>query len=277
MKHVIYEKKGYKAYIILNKPEKLNALDGEMYQDVLSCLKKADADDGVRVVIMKGAGRCYSAGYDIQAEMGRVSTPMEERNGFRDGSNACRWMMWDMGKAVISQIHGYCLGGAFELAMPADYVIASDDCQIGEPQVSFGAASLYLMMPWLAGIRKGKELMLTGEKVNGKQAEEYGIVTKSVPAEELDAYVEDLADRIIKMPPELLAVQKWGINRQYEVMGFKTGLDTWVDYTMFYRFFETPEIKEFSRISKEQGTKAALKWRDDYFAGKATISEESLK
>ena len=88
--HVLYEKKGYKAYIILNKPEKLNALDGEMYQDVLGYLKEADADESIRVVILKGAGRAFSAGYDIQAEMNLVETPMEERAGFRDGSNAAR-------------------------------------------------------------------------------------------------------------------------------------------------------------------------------------------
>ena len=272
--HVLYEKKGYKAYIILNKPEKLNALDGEMYQDVLGYLKEADADEGIRVVILKGAGRAFSAGYDIQAEMNLVETPMEERAGFRDGSNAARWKMWEMGKPVICQIQGYCLGGGCELMMPADYVISSDDCLIGEPQIQFGAASVYLMVPWLTGLRKGKELMLTGEKINGKEAEACGFITKSVPLDELEQYVENLADKLIKMPPEIISVQKWGINKQFETMGIRTGLDMWLDYTMYFRFFKTPEIEEFSRISNEKGVKAALKWRDDYFAGKAGIGDE---
>ena len=242
--HVLYEKKGYKAYIILNKPEKLNALDGEMYQDVLGYLKEADADESIRVVILKGAGRAFSAGYDIQAEMNLVETPMEERAGFRDGSNAARWKMWEMGKPVICQIQGYCLGGGCELMMPADYVISSDDCLIGEPQIQFGAASVYLMVPWLTGL------------------------------DELEQYVENLADKLIKMPPEIISVQKWGINKQFETMGIRTGLDMWLDYTMYFRFFKTPEIEEFSRISNEKGVKAALKWRDDYFAGKAGIGDE---
>ena len=129
-----------------------------------------------------------------------------------------------MGKPVICQVHGYCLGGACELMMPADYVIASEDCQLGEPQIQFGAASVFLMAA--------------------------------------------LADKLIKMPPEIIAIQKWGINRQFEGMGIRTGLTTWVDYSMFFRYMTTPEIEEFSRISAEKGVKAALKWRDEYFAAK---------
>lgn len=266
--HVIYEKKGYKAYIILNKPEKLNALEGEMYTDVLGYLNEAEKDRDIRVVILKGAGRCFSAGYDITAEMNTVVTPIEEKTGFQHHANAARWQMWNMGKPVICQIHGYCLGGACELMFPADYVIASEDCQVGEPQVQFGAASVFLLMPWLTGLRKGKEMMLTGEKISGKEAEACGIVTKAVPADQLDEYVDNLANKLIKMPPEILAVQKWGINKQFEIMGMRTGIETWVDYSMFFRYMTTPEIEEFSRISAEQGVKAALKWRDDYFADK---------
>ncbi len=266
--HVLYEKKGYKAYIILNKQEKLNALESEMYHDVLGYLKEADQDKDVRVVILKGAGRCFSAGYDITAEMNMTLTPMEERNGVQGHANAARWQMWDMGKPVICQVHGYCLGGACELMMPADYVIASEDCQLGEPQIQFGAASVFLMVPWLTGLRKGKEMMLTGEKITGKEAEACGLITKAVPLNELEVYVEALADKLIKMPPEIIAIQKWGINRQFEGMGIRTGLTTWVDYSMFFRYMTTPEIEEFSRISAEKGVKAALKWRDEYFAAK---------
>lgn len=267
-KHVLMEKKGYKAYIILNKPEKLNALDGEMYMDVLHYLEELDKDSSVRVVILKGAGRAFSAGYDIKEEMNMTVTPLEERAGFRDSSNAARWKMWDLSKPVICQVHGHCLGGACELMMPADYVISSDDAMIGEPQIQFGAASVFLMIPWLTGIRKGKELMFTGEKITGKEAAECGLITKSVPLDQLDAEVDALADKLIKMPPEILFIQKLGVNRQFEIMGMRSGLDTWLDMSMFFRFFKTEEIETFSRISAEQGVKAALKWRDEYFASK---------
>lgn len=272
--HVLYEKKGKKAFIILNKPEKLNTLDLEMYDDVYTYLKEAEADEEVRVVILKGAGRCFSAGYDIEAETNSpFKTPMDERNMVHNDVNALRWRIWDMGKPVICQIHGYCLGGATDLMLPADYVITSDDCKIGSPQIQFGGAPVYLMAPWLTGIRKGKELMLTGEKISGKEAAECGLVTKSMPAEELDDYVEKLANKLILMPAEILAVQKWGINKQFEVMGIKAAMDAWEDYSMFFRYMITPEIEEFNRIAGEKGTKVALKWREDYEAGKVGIGE----
>jgi enoyl-CoA hydratase/carnithine racemase len=266
--HVLLEKKGYKAYIILNKPDKLNALDGNMYQTILKYLQDLDKDPNIRVVILKGNGRAFSAGYDIHEEMNLTLTPLEERASFQNGSNAIRWLMWELSKPVISQVHGYCLGGAFELMVPSDYVIAAEDASIGEPQIQFGAASVFLMIPWLTGIRKSKELLLTGERISGKEAAECGIITKAVPAAQLEASVEALADKLIKMPPEILYIQKLGINRQYEIMGMRTGLNVWVDMSMFFRYLKTEEIETFTRISAEQGVKAALKWRDEYFANK---------
>ncbi|MPN35379.1 hypothetical protein SDC9_182877 [bioreactor metagenome] len=109
---------------------------------------------------------------------------------------------------------------------------------------------------------------MTGEKINGSQAAECGLITRSVPLDQLEAEVDALADKRIKMPPEILYIQKLGINRQFEIMGLRAGLDVWMDMSMFFRFFKTEEIEIFSRISAEQGVKAALKWRDDYFASR---------
>ena len=269
--HVLYEKRDYKAYIILNKPEKLNTLDDEMYHDILCYLKDADKDENVRVIILKGNGRAFSAGYDVNAEANVIETPLTERNRLEEEINICRWTIWDMGTPVICQIQGYCLAGACELMMPSDFVIASDDCKIGEPEIQFGAPPIFLMVPWLVGLRKGKEMMMTGDRITGKEAAEYGLVTKSVPLDELESYVESLADKLVKMPREIMSIQKWGINRQFEIMGMRSGMQAWMDYSMFFRYLKTPEIEEFSRISAEQGVKAALKWRDDYFAGKVSV------
>lgn len=269
--HVIYEKKGYKAYIILNKPHKLNTLDDDMYRAVREYLQEADKDEDVRVVILKGNGRAFSAGYDISVEMNLSETPLQERNRLEAEINSCRWQIWDMGTPVIAQLQGYCLAGGCELILSSDFVIASEDCQIGEPEIQFGGAPIFLMIPWLTGLRKGKELMMTGDRINGKDAEACGLVTKAVPLEELEDYVEKLADKIVKLPKEILTIQKWGINRQFEIMGMRSGMQTWMDYSMYFRYLKTPEIEEFSRISAEQGVKAALKWRDDYYAGKITL------
>ena len=263
---VILKKKGYKAYLILNKPEKLNALDMDMYLDLLHYMKELEKDSNIRVIIIKGNGRGFSAGYDIKAETDISISPLEERDSFRDSSNALRWLIWDINKPVICQVHGYCLGGACELTLPADFVIASEDAVIGEPEIKFGSPPVFLMIPWLTGIRKGKELLMTGENISGNDAEKFGLITKAVPLEKIDEEVESLANKLIRIPPEILYLQKLGINRQFEMMGMKTGIDTWLDMSMYFRFFRTEEIETFSRITAEQGVKAALKWRDDFFS-----------
>lgn len=264
--HVLFEKKGYKAYITLNKPEKLNALDDSMYRAILQHLEELDKDPNIRVVILKGNGRAFSSGYDIQAETDLSIPPMTEMMNFRDGSNMLRWKIWNLSKPVICQVHGYCLGGACELMLPCDYVIAADDAVIGEPEIQFGSPPVFLMIPWLTGLRKGKELMFTGEKISGIEAAACGLVTKSVPVQDLEKEVTAVANRLIKMPPEILYIQKLGINRQFEIMGMKSGIDIWLDMSMYFRFFKTEEVEMFSKISAEQGVKAALKWRDKHFA-----------
>lgn len=263
--HVLLEKRGYKAYIILNKPEKLNAFDMDMYFTLLGYLEELDKDKTVRVVIIKGNGRAFSAGYDLKEETNMEISPLEERASFRDSSNKARWKIWDLSKPVICQVHGYCLGGACEIALPADYIIASNNAVIGEPEIEFGAPPVFLMIPWLVGLRKAKELLLTGEKISGTDAAQMGLITKSVPIDQLEEEVEALANKLVKMPPEILYIQKLGINRQFEIMGMKTGMEIWLDYSMYFRFFKTPEVEEFGRIAAEEGVKAALKWRDDYF------------
>ena len=264
---VILEKKGYKAYIILDKPEKLNALDMDMYDDIGNFLHEVDKDPDLRVLIIKGNGRAFSAGYDIEAEADASQQSItEELIEIRDICNANRWKIWNLSKPVIAQIHGYALGGALELALPCDYVIAAESATIGEPEISFGALPVFMMSPWLTGLRKSKELLFTGERMKAPEAAEYGLITRAVPDEELTETVEKLADKLIRMAPPILSMQKKAINGAYEIMGLKTAIENWQNMNVMTRFLQTPEIEEFNRIADEQGTKAALKWRDEYFS-----------
>lgn len=263
---VLLVKKGYKAYIILNRPEKLNAVTTEIYQRIKELLDEVDKDRSIRVVIIKGNGRAFSAGWDISA------TEHNDLQGARyineNLCNANRWKIWNLTKPVIAQIHGYCFGGACELILPCDYVYAADNCIIGEPEIQFGDAPCFLMIPWLVNNRKAKELLLTGEKITGKEAAEIGLVTRSFPLDELEEAVEKLADKLIKISPPCMEIQKRGINRSYEIMGMRTAIDNWVDQMLWPRVLVTDEVKEFNRIVSEKGVKAALAWQDEYFKSK---------
>lgn len=262
---VIYEKDGAKARIILNRPEKLNAVNMDIYKRVGEILDEIDVDSEIKVVIMKGNGKAFTSGYDIgdTAEEPGMLTQLSKIEKYANGT---RWKIWNLTKPVIAQIHGYCFGGGCEMVLACDYLIGSEDLLIGEPEIQFGENPAFLMIPWVTGLRKAKELLLTGEKITGKEAAEIGLITRAVPKEELETYVENLADKIIKLPAPAVYIQKRGINRAFEIMGMHPAIDSWADMGLWMAVLKTPEVVEFNRITKEQGVKAALKWREEQFA-----------
>ncbi len=263
---VLLEKKGYKGYIILNKPDKLNALDLDMYSTILKYLIELDEDDNIRVVIIKGNGRCFSAGWDVSKT--EHSDMAHARYVNETICSDMRWKIWNLRKPVIAQVHKYALGGAAELVLPCDYVYITDDCQFGEPEIQFGDQPCFFMIPWLVNLRKAKEILLTGEKISGKEAAECGLATRSFPAEELEEAVEKLANKLICIAPPALVNQKRGINHTYEIMGMRTAMSTWLDMMLWPRVQETEEVKMFNKVVDEQGVKAAMKWKEEYFAKK---------
>lgn len=261
-KEIIFEKRGPKAYIILNRTEKLNALTMEMYTAITELLTEIEKDDEIRVVILKGNGRAFSAGFDLGQE-GDATVSEERRECL--AANINRWKMWNSSKIFIAQIHGYCIEGALELALPCDFVYVEENTKIGEPAITFGGGGCFMMVPWLVNQRNAKQILMTGEYFSGKEAAEMGLVSKSCSAEELESKVEELANKLVKMPTVALSTMKLGINRTYDIMGMRTAIDNWVDLLMFMTAIRTPDVIEFNRIVDEQGVKAALKWRDEQF------------
>jgi len=259
---IIFEKKGHKAYIILNRPEKLNALTMDMYEAITQILEDVEKDDDIRVVILKGNGRAFSAGFDLGQE-GNVPVAEEKRECM--AANINRWKIWNSSKIFIAQLHGYCIEGALELALPCDFVVAAESTKIGEPAITFGGGGCFMMVPWLVNHRDAKQLLLTGEYINGREAKEMGLISRCYPDDELETGVEELATKLAKMPTVALSTMKLGINRTYDVMGMRTAIDNWVDLLMFMTALKTPDVIEFNRIVDEQGVKAALKWRDEQF------------
>lgn len=262
---VLYEKEGHKARIILNRPEKLNAVNMAIYKKVGELLDEIDADQDVRVVIMKGNGRAFSAGYDIN-DTAEAQIPLETLSNYEKYANGTRWKIWNLTKPVIAQLHGYCFGGACEMVLPCDFLIGTEDLLIGEPEIQFGENPAFLMIPWVTGLRKAKELLLTGKSVTGIEAERMGLITRAVPADKLEEEVEKLADTLIKIPAPAMYIQKRGINRAFEIMGLNPAIDSWADMGLWMSVLKTPEVIEFNRITKEKGVKAALAWKEEHFS-----------
>lgn len=278
-----------RARITLNRPEKLNALSMELQHELNEALWEADNDQSVHVAIIRGAGRAFSAGYDITPNRppapppGDTSTAVYRgRASFDDDSwqlersQRLRMVIFDMHKPVIAQVHGYCLAGGTDVALLCDIIIAADDAVIGFPPARAMGALPNNMWIYNCGPQWAKRLLLTGDTVTGAEAAQIGLVLKSVPANLLEAEVEQLADRMAMIDTELLSANKRIVNLQLELMGARTmqRLATENDA----RAHLAPSAREFGRISREQGLKAALNWRDAKFGdGRARVEGPEIR
>jgi enoyl-CoA hydratase len=261
--------------ITLNRPEKLNALSFELRREVVDALKRAEADDEVAIILIDGEGRSFCSGYDITPDAsGRAGEPPEgwvsspyfdswtdqfARSCVRD------WMtIWDLLKVVVCKVHGHCLAGGTELMSMCDIAFVADDAQIGYPPMRGMTTPDTLYFPWKLGMANAKYLQITGNSVTGKEAAAMGWVAKSFPREELDAEVARELRAMSSISPDLLAANKASLNQAYEMMGFRNALATgWQWHALSSRL--RPGAGDFGRISREQGLKAALDWRDGPF------------
>ena len=268
---VEYESSNGVGRVRLNRPEKLNALSRELQDELVDCLQALDDDPSVNVITLRGNGRAFCAGYDITPPATEEAQQTSEyvRNNIRADIHRMKRTpntmnaILNMSKPIIAGIHGYVIAGGTDLAMHCDIIVAADDAQIGFPPVrSMGTPPTH-MWTYMVGPQWAKWFLLTGESVSGKQAEEMGLVWKSVPAEGLDAAVDDLASTMARIPWELLAANKSIVNKAMDLMG-RTTLQHIAAETDAIAH-QAPIVKEFNKIAKEEGLKSALEWRDRPF------------
>ena len=265
--NIIYEKADGIGRITLNRPEKLNALSKALLADFDDALKSAGQDPEVHVVVIRGAGRAFCAGYDLvqntAAAAARGTT--YSMDIFNDEErNIQRWFtMWNLSKPIIGQVHGYCLAGGNEMAMMCDLIVASEDAQFGYPIIRATGTPPTFMWPYLIGLRKAKEYMLTGDSIPAPEAEKLGLINKCVPKDKLEEEVNALAGRICTVPPDLVKLIKKGTNMCFEIMGLKEAVENGFHMHIVAHF--TQPVLEFSKRIREDGLKSALEWRDSPF------------
>jgi enoyl-CoA hydratase len=291
-KYIIYEGKDSIARIILNRPEKLNALSWPLLAELSEALKKAEKDRNVKVIIIKGAGPCFSAGHDMSSTAGRdiVSTmgeaPKDMDATFEklDSTGVTVWdsrahvqghvdyalEIWNNWKPVIAQVHGYCLAGATGIALMCDLLIASDDARMGYPPVrSLATGDEIVLFSWHVGLKKAKELSLTGDSLTAQEMLHYGIANYVVPRDELEEVTTKIAKRIANIHLETLALSKRVVCRTFDLMGFTTSMQYGGEYDSLAHMFREPngEIMKSRKMRRDKGLKAHLEWRDRPFGG----------
>jgi enoyl-CoA hydratase len=251
--------------ITLNRPDKRNALNHALRGEVLHALQAADMDPDVHVMIVRGAGKCFSAGYDLGGGNEGLEYPFYTAGGdgqwprhVTDG-----WMsIWDLAKPVIAQVHGYCLAGGSELATGCDLVYMAEDAQMGYPAVRFGVPDMHFH-PWLVGMRRAMEMMVTGDSIDGIEAAQRGWATRAFPADELEDAVLEMAGRIADMPQDLVQLNKRVVHRQMEAMGLRTAIRAGTELCALGTHQKS--MHEFLARSREKGLKQALSDRDGKF------------
>jgi enoyl-CoA hydratase len=246
--------------LTLNRPSKLNALSAELIDALSTAIAAAADDDRVRVIALAGAGRAFCAGYDLSEAAPPTAWAWRDVLA-RDV--AATLAVWSCPKPVIAQVHGFALAGGLELAMGCDLIVAADDAQLGEPEIRFGSAPVTLLMPFLIGQKKTRELLMTGDLIDAAEAHRIGLVNRVVARARLDAEVDDLADRLARVPPDVMAPTKLMLNRAMDAAGFAAAVEMGLDLQSFINMSET--AREFDSIVRSQGLKAALAWRDERY------------
>ena len=248
--------------LVLDRPDKLNALNGGLVAALTGALDAAEANSEVRVIVIEGAGRAFCAGYDLTEEAeGAIGGPAAWRD-LLAADVAATLRLLDSPKPVIAQVHGYALAGGLELAMACDLIVAAEGTQLGEPEIRYGSAPVTLLMPYLIGQKKTRELLLTGDLVDAAEAERIGLVNRVVPADRLAAEVDGLADRLARTPPEVMRLTKRMLNRAMDAAGFRDAVQAGIDLGAIINAADTPEQREWDTIVRRDGLRAALAWRD---------------
>jgi enoyl-CoA hydratase len=254
---LLVEPTSWGVRLVLNRPAKLNAISAELRDALADAIAEAAADDRVRVVVIAGAGRAFCSGYDLSEEAPASAWAWRDVLA-RDV--AATLAVWSCPKPVIAQVHGYALAGGLELAMACDLIVAADEARLGEPEIRFGSAPVTLLMPFVIGQKRTRELLMTGDLIDAAEAERIGLINRVVPGERLADEVDALAGKLARVPPDVMAPTKLMLNRAMDAAGFAAALEMSLDLQSFVNMSAT--AREFDAIVRRDGLKAALAWRD---------------
>jgi enoyl-CoA hydratase len=262
---VLFEKRGPAAWITLNRPEKLNAMNGEVVRDLRARIREVEEDETVKVVVLTGAGRAFSAGYDISEEVTDRIVGADQWRSVLAVDVELAMELWALSRPTIAAVRGWCLAGACELAMACDLIVATSDARFGEPEIRYGSGPVALLMPFMLGQKKTNELLFTGDTIDAQEAHRCGLVNRVVEPADLEAAVEELVRKIAPTPLPILRLTKLALVRAYEAMGLRSAVAANLDLSAILNAADTPEQREFDRIVAAEGLKSALRWRDSRY------------
>ena len=277
--HILFDVRDRVARITLNRPEKRNALQPAMLAELRDALLEADARVDVNVVILQGAGKDFCAGYDLvgaYAGFKEGETPPWDESQYRSTNASIDDDVWnleqsqkltitlfDMHKPVIARVQGNCLAGGTDLALMCDFVICTEDAKLGFPAARANGTPPNQMWIYHVGPQWAKRILMTGDNLWGRDAVRIGLVLDAVPADQLDAAVDELARRISFVDADLLSAHKRIVNAALELQGARTLQRMACEMDARAHLNQGPRRKQFKADMAEHGLKTALKNRDE--------------
>ncbi|HYG54039.1 MAG TPA: AMP-binding protein [Burkholderiales bacterium] len=259
-------REGAVAVLELHRPDRLNALGKHMLLEINHAMDALEADPEVRAIVLCGAGRGFSSGFDLKEQMERNPQGAQVWREILDLDFNTTMRFWDCPKPTVAAIHGPCMAGAFEMALACDISVCSRDATFGEPELKFGAGIVTMLLPWMVGPKAAKDIILTGDDtVTAERALQLGIVSRVVePGEHLSTALR-IARNIAVVDPNLVRDTKKALNRTYEIQGMRDALKMALDIDHAIESAGSPDKKSFMDLAREQWLKAALAWRDRRF------------
>jgi enoyl-CoA hydratase len=267
-----YEVDGRLARITLHRPERLNAINRAMPGEIEAAVRRANEDRAVHVLVLRGAGRAFCAGYDLDWGTASSNEALERERGIWDpvadwrmmsANVRCYMSLWESPKPVVAGIHGFCVGGGTDLVLCADQIVAAEDVRFGYPPSRVWGTPTTALWVYRVGLERAKRLLLTGDSITGDEAAKIGLVGKAVPAADLDREVDGLARRMAELPVNQLTMLKLLVNQTFENMGLRT---TQLVGTLFDGAARhTPEGVEWLKLAKTEGFREAVRRRDAPF------------
>ena len=271
-----YQAEAGVAQIVLNRPQRLNALTPQLIADLRAALARANDDESVRVLVLRGAGRAFCAGYDLARATGTAPQPgpwdpVQDYLRMSRNVQAFR-ALWESPKPVIAQVHGWCVGGGTDMALCCDLIYVSDDAQIGYPPARVWGEPTTMMWVYRLGLEHAKRVMLSGEALSGPEAARLGLASQCVPLAELPGVVDAMARKLATIPLNQLVMSKLLVNQAYENMGLRTSqmLGTFLDGSARH----TPEGLAWRELARQEGFREAVRQRDAPFGDYGAQREE---
>jgi enoyl-CoA hydratase len=272
---LLYEVDGPIATITFNRPERLNTIVPPMPDELEAAVHRAVADSGVKVIVVRGAGRAFCAGFDLGGGFHHWDEGLTTDGAWDPGKDFVattapsmapvpKFMsMWRSPKPVIAQVHGWCVGGGSDMALCADLVIAADDARIGTPYSRMWGCYLTGMWIYRLGLTRAKEHALTGRPLSGREAADVGLINTSVPFERLEAEVRETAERLASIPLSQLSAMKLVVNQAFENMGL--GTTQLIGPILDGLMRNTPDAKRWIEVAERDGVPAVVAERDRRF------------